>query len=71
MGETTIFYSFFLFFRTILLLSKKAKTICVFQAALVGMPTFSFDVTMYGGDVSIVPGLEAWLTQFMKETVFR
>ena len=41
------------------------------QAALVEMPKFSFDVTMYGGDVSLVPGLEQWLTTFMQETVFR
>ena len=41
------------------------------QVALVEMPKFSFDVTMYGGDVSLVPGLEKWLTQFMKDTVFR
>lgn len=41
------------------------------QAALVEMPKFSFDVTMYGGDVSLVPGLEQWLTTFMKDTVFR
>ena len=41
------------------------------QVALVEMPKFSFDVTMYGGDVSLVPGLEQWLTTFMKDTVFR
>ena len=35
------------------------------------MPNFSFDVTIYGGDASLVPGLEQWLSAFMKDRVFR
>ena len=41
------------------------------QVALVEMPNFSFDVTIYGGDASLVPGLEQWLSAFMKDRVFR
>ena len=41
------------------------------QVALVEMPNFSFDVTIYGGDASMVPGLEQWLSAFMKDRVFR
>lgn len=33
------------------------------------MPRFSFDLTAYGGDLSILPGLEAWLHGLVKDAV--
>lgn len=45
--------------------------IAAIQFALVEMPSFSFDITVYGGDATFLPGLEAWINSLIKETVLR
>ena len=35
------------------------------------MPNFNFDLTLYGGDLGFLPGLEAWITTVIKDSVLR
>jgi len=44
--------------------------LCV-QVAFVEMPNFNFDLTLYGGDIGFLPGLEAWITTVIKDSVLR
>ena len=46
-------------------------SIAALQFALVEMPSFSFDITVYGGDATFLPGLEAWINSLIKDTVLR
>ncbi len=39
------------------------------QISFVTMPNFSFDLNMYGGDLTLLPGVEMWLNQLIKEFV--
>ncbi|CAK0785413.1 hypothetical protein CVIRNUC_008622 [Coccomyxa viridis] len=39
--------------------------------SLVQMPDFSFDLDVLGGDVTLLPGLEAWLNSFLASSVLR
>ena len=41
------------------------------QVAFVEMPNFNFDLTLYGGDIGFLPGLEAWITTVIKDSVLR
>ncbi|KAK9807354.1 hypothetical protein WJX73_005591 [Symbiochloris irregularis] len=41
------------------------------HVAFVEVPKFSLNLTLYGGDISFLPGLEAWLTAFVKDNVLR
>lgn len=41
------------------------------QVAFVEMPNFNFDLTLYGGDIGFLPGLEAWITAVIKDSVLR
>ena len=41
------------------------------QVALTEVPKFSFDLTVYGGDISVLPGLEAWLHGLIQDAVLR
>lgn len=41
------------------------------QVAFVEMPSFSLNLTLYGGDVSFLPGLEAYLSSFVKDSILR
>ena len=42
---------------------------CMLQIAFVDMPSFSFDLNMYGGDLTLLPGVEMWLNSIIKEYV--
>ena len=44
---------------------------CHAQVAFVEMPSFNFDLTLYGGDIGFLPGLEAWITAVIKDSVLR
>lgn len=44
---------------------------CHAQVAFVEMPNFNFDLTLYGGDIGFLPGLEAWITAVIKDSVLR
>ena len=44
---------------------------CCLQIAFVEMPNFNFDLTLYGGDIGFLPGLEAWITAVIKDSVLR
>ncbi|BDA48413.1 Synaptotagmin-2 [Coccomyxa sp. Obi] len=41
------------------------------QVSLVEMPDFSFDLEVLGGDITLLPGLEAWLNSFVRQSVLR
>jgi Ca2+-dependent lipid-binding protein len=41
------------------------------QVSLVEMPEFSFAITLYGGNLMMVPGLEAFLRYFIREVLLR
>lgn len=45
--------------------------VCPVQVAFVEMPNFNFDLTLYGGDIGFLPGLEAWITTVIKDSVLR
>ena len=35
------------------------------------MPDFSFDLHVLGGDVTLLPGLEAWLNSYVRHSLLR
>ena len=39
--------------------------------AFVEQPEFSLSLTLYGGDISILPGLEAYLQNFVRDSILR
>ena len=39
------------------------------QISFVSMPVFSFDLNMYGGDLTLLPGVELWLNQLIRQFV--
>ena len=41
------------------------------QVAFVEAPHFSLSLTLYGGDISILPGLEAYLQNFVRDSILR
>ncbi|KAK9824188.1 hypothetical protein WJX72_008409 [[Myrmecia] bisecta] len=41
------------------------------QASLVEMPKFSFNINVYGGDVTLLPGIETWMNAFIRDQVLR
>ncbi|KAK9792991.1 hypothetical protein WJX73_001056 [Symbiochloris irregularis] len=41
------------------------------QLAFVEQPQFSFDVALYGGDMNMMPGLEEWLTTFVRQIILK
>ena len=41
------------------------------QVAFVEQPQFSLSLTLYGGDISILPGLEAYLQNFVRDSILR
>ncbi|KAL3139207.1 hypothetical protein ABBQ32_005978 [Trebouxia sp. C0010 RCD-2024] len=45
--------------------------VAAIQVAFVEMPNFNFDLTLYGGDIGFLPGLEAWITTTIKDSVLR
>lgn len=41
------------------------------QISLVEMPSFSFDINVYGGDITFLPGVEQWINWFIETRVLR
>lgn len=41
------------------------------QVSLVGLPNFSFDMHVYGGDMSLLPGLEGFISSFIRDIVLK
>lgn len=41
------------------------------QVAFTEVPKFAFDLTVWGGDLSVLPGLETWLQGLIKDAVLR
>jgi hypothetical protein len=41
------------------------------QVSLTDMPDFSFDLQVLGGDVTLLPGLEAWLNSYVRHSLLR
>ena len=44
---------------------------CVVQMSLVEMPSFSFNINVYGGDITFLPGVEKWINWFIETRVLR
>lgn len=40
------------------------------QVSLVGQPQFDFGLDAYGGDLSLLPGLEGWIHSMLRDAVF-
>lgn len=43
----------------------------VLQISLVEMPSFSFNINVYGGDITFLPGVEKWINWFIETRVLR
>ena len=43
----------------------------VLQMSLVEMPSFSFNINVYGGDITFLPGVEKWINWFIETRVLR
>ena len=41
------------------------------QISLVEMPSFSFNINCYGGDITFLPGVEKWINWFIESRVLR
>lgn len=41
------------------------------QMSLVEMPSFSFNINVYGGDITFLPGVEKWINWFIETRVLR
>lgn len=41
------------------------------QISLVEMPSFSFNINCYGGDITFLPGVEKWINWFIETRVLR
>lgn len=41
------------------------------EVAFTELPKFSFDLSVYGGDVSVLPGLETWLHGLIQDAILR
>lgn len=41
------------------------------QVSFTDMPDFSFDLQVLGGDITLLPGLEAWLNAFVRHSLLR
>ena len=41
------------------------------QISLVEMPSFSFNINVYGGDITFLPGVEKWINWFIETRVLR
>ncbi|PRW33926.1 kinesin K39 [Chlorella sorokiniana] len=39
------------------------------RVSLLGMPAFSYETTLYGGNIFALPGLEAWINSFIRSKV--
>lgn len=52
-------------------LIEELPVVAAIQVAFVEMPSFSLNLTLYGGDVSFLPGLEAYLSSFVKDSILR
>lgn len=53
------------------MLAQGSTQVSVVQLAFVEQPQFSFDVQLYGGDLNMLPGLEEWLTTFVRSTLLK
>ena len=51
--------------------ARQAQALCGMQVAFVEPPSFSLALTLYGGDISILPGLEAYLQNFVRDSILR
>ena len=41
------------------------------QVSLLGMPDFDYRLSVYHGDLSLVPGLDAWLRTVLGDAIFK
>ena len=49
----------------------EVKGILAVQISLVEMPSFSFNMNVYGGDITFLPGVEKWINWFIETRVLR
>ena len=41
------------------------------QVSLVSQPEFSYNLSVQGGDITFLPGLEVFINSFVRDTVLR
>ena len=61
-------------FRSIIVHSFAASSVrscAALQISLVEMPSFSFNINVYGGDITFLPGVEKWINWFIETRVLR
>ncbi|KAK9865697.1 hypothetical protein WJX84_002675 [Apatococcus fuscideae] len=52
-------------------LLNKLPVVGSIKVSLLDMPQFSYNLNVYGGDVTFLPGLEVWLNSLLQDTVFQ
>lgn len=48
-----------------------SSSMSALQISLVEMPSFSFNINVYGGDITFLPGVEKWINWFIETRVLR
>ena len=51
--------------------ASKNPTLAPAQVSLLGMPDFDYRLSVYHGDLSLVPGLDAWLRTVLGDAIFK
>lgn len=50
-------------------LLERLPCISAIQVSFVGMPKYSFDLRVYGGNVRMLPGVQAYLNQLVRDSL--
>lgn len=58
-------------FHTLMCISPSDINANLLQISLVEMPSFSFNIHVYGGDITFLPGVEKWINWFIETRVLR
>ena len=51
--------------------TRLSTSMSALQISLVEMPSFSFNINVYGGDITFLPGVEKWINWFIETRVLR
>ena len=57
--------------QTVGLIGRWMQSWLVLQVSLVSQPEFSYNLSVQGGDITFLPGLEAFINSFVRETVLQ
>lgn len=50
-------------------LLERLPCVSAIQVSFVGMPKYSFDLRVYGGNVRMLPGVQAYLNQLVRDSL--